>query len=148
MKWVGGLALGFALSVISVGMLAGVVSFGWVKSAESKARRGWNLVPVVVFAVDVPAGKEVTFDQVSQRSVPEQLATSSVVKPDSVSYVMNQRLLVPGLAGQSVLWSMFELLPAGPKAPPREAIEACMARLPYQGEGSIDAVRARLGAKP
>jgi pilus assembly protein CpaB len=68
---------------------------------------GYNLVPVVVVAVDVPAGTVLTFDMISQRSVPEQFVTSSVVKPDSASYVVNQRVVNDLQAGDPVRWSDF-----------------------------------------
>jgi pilus assembly protein CpaB len=71
-------------------------------------RRGWNLVPVVVAAQDVPEGTVITFDMISQRSVPEQFVTSSVVKPDSANYVVNQKVLVPLQQGDPLLWSQFE----------------------------------------
>lgn len=34
--------------------------------------------------------------------------TSSVVKPDSVRYIVNQKLNVPVRAGDLLLWSQFE----------------------------------------
>ncbi len=91
-----------------LGLLAGVVAYSAIKKKESDVRRGWNLVPVVVAAVDIAEGTVVTFDMISQRSVPEQFVTSSVVKPDSASYVVNQKILVPVQAGDPLLWSQFE----------------------------------------
>ena len=89
-------------------MCSGLVAYSSIKKKEADVRRGWNLVPVVVAAVDVGEGTVVTFDMISQRSVPEQFITSSVVKPDSASYVVNQKVLVPVQAGDPLLWSQFE----------------------------------------
>ena len=89
-------------------LVAGVIAYSAVKKQELNVRRGWNLVPVVVAAVDISEGTVVTFDMISQRSVPEQFITSSVVKPDSASYVVNQKVLVPVQAGDPLLWSQFE----------------------------------------
>lgn len=91
-----------------LGLLAGVVAYSAIKKKEADVRRGWNLVPVVVAAADIPEGTVVTFDMISQRSVPEQFVTSSVVKPDSASYIVNQKVLVPVQAGDPLLWSQFE----------------------------------------
>src|SRR5437868_1621482 len=91
-----------------LGLLAGIVAWSAIKKKEADVRRGWNLVPVVVAAQDVPEGTVITFDMISQRSVPEQFVTSSVVKPDSASYVVNQKVLVPLQAGDPLLWSQFE----------------------------------------
>lgn len=91
-----------------LGLLAGVIAYSAIKKKEADVRRGWNLVPVVVAAMDIPEGTVVTFEMISQRSVPEQFVTSSVVKPDSASYVVNQKVLVPLQAGDPLLWSQFE----------------------------------------
>ncbi len=91
-----------------LGLLAGVVAYSAIKKKESDVRRGWNLVPVVVAAADIPEGTVVTYDMISQRQVPEQFVTSSVVKPDSANYVLSQKVLVPLQAGDPLLWSQFE----------------------------------------
>jgi pilus assembly protein CpaB len=91
-----------------LGLLAGIVAWSAIKKKEADVRRGWNLVPVVVAAQDVPEGTVITFDMISQRSVPEQFVTSSVVKPDSANYVVNQKVLVPLQQGDPLLWSQFE----------------------------------------
>jgi pilus assembly protein CpaB len=93
---------------LSMAVLAGVVSYSAIKKGEADVRRGWNLVPVVVAAADIPEGTPLSFDLVSQRAIPEQFVTSSVVKPDSASYIINQKVLVPVQAGDPLLWSQFE----------------------------------------
>src|SRR3954470_341735 len=91
-----------------LGLLAGAVAYSAIKKKEADVRRGWNLVPVVVAAVDVAEGTVVSFDMISQRSVPEEFVTSSVVTPDSAWYIVNQKVLVPVQAGDPLLWSQFE----------------------------------------
>lgn len=93
---------------LGLGLLAGVVAYSAIKKKEADVRRGWNLVPVVVASMDIPEGTVVTFDMISQRSVPDQFVTSSVVKPDSASYIVNQKVLVALQAGDPLLWSQFE----------------------------------------
>lgn len=66
------------------------------------------LVPVVVAAVDIKAGATVTTEMISQRGAEPALVTSSIVKPDSASYVVNQKTRFPILAGDLLLWSFFE----------------------------------------
>ncbi|WP_371877665.1 SAF domain-containing protein [Pyxidicoccus parkwayensis] len=80
----------------------------WIKKKEADVRRGWNLVPVVVAAQDLAEDTVITFESISQRSVPEQFVTSSVVRPDSANYIVNQRILVAAQAGDLMLWSQFE----------------------------------------
>jgi pilus assembly protein CpaB len=96
------------VAAVVMGLFSGLLSYSAIKKKESDVRRGWNLVPVVVAAIDISEGTVVTFDMISQRSVPEQFVTSSVVKPDSASYVVNQKVLVPVQAGDPLLWSQFE----------------------------------------
>ncbi|AFE06064.1 Flp pilus assembly protein CpaB [Corallococcus sp. CA054B] len=91
-----------------LGLLAGIVAYSAIKKKESDVRRGWNLVPVVVAGQDMPEGSVITYEMISQRSVPEQFVTSSVVKPDSANYIVNQKVLVALQAGDPILWSQFE----------------------------------------
>jgi len=72
-----------------------------------RVRAGWNLVPVIVASQDLPEGTVLSFDVVSQRPIPEQFVTSSIVKPDSASYVIGGKLLVPVQSGDPLTWSMF-----------------------------------------
>ncbi|MFL5320479.1 MAG: Flp pilus assembly protein CpaB [Myxococcaceae bacterium] len=96
-------------------LLAGVVSYSAVQRTIHQAKAGWNLVPVTVAADDIPEGTIVTYEMVSQRAVPEQFITSSVVKPDSAQYIVNQKVLVPLQKGDPLLWSQFETTRASEK---------------------------------
>ncbi len=96
------------LVALVLGLTAGAFAWLGIMKEKSDARRGWNLVPVVVAGQDISEGTVVTFDMIQQRQVPEQFVTSSVVKPDSASYVANQKILVPVQAGDPLLWTQFE----------------------------------------
>ena len=79
-----GLLLGTAISLACfsvIGLIGGAVAFSAVEKAKNDARKGWNLVPIVVAAVDISENTVVAMEMISQRSVPEQFVTSSVVKP-------------------------------------------------------------------
>ncbi|WP_375772781.1 Flp pilus assembly protein CpaB [Archangium gephyra] len=93
---------------LALGLLAGIIAWSAIKKKESDVRRGWNLVPVVVASADIPEGTVISFDMINQRSVPEQFVTSSVVKPDSATYVVGQKVLVALQQGDPLLWSQFE----------------------------------------
>jgi pilus assembly protein CpaB len=93
---------------LGLGLLAGLIAWSAIKKKEADVRRGWNLVPVVVATQDIPEGTVITFDMISQRQVPEQFVTSSVVKPDSANYVVGQKVLVALQTGDPLLWSQFE----------------------------------------
>ena len=93
---------------IVLGLAAFIIGWSGLQRERVNIRKGFNLVPVVVAAVDVSEGTVVTMEMVSQRSIPEQFITSSVVKPDSVSYVVGQKVMVSLQAGDPLLWSQFE----------------------------------------
>lgn len=84
------------------------VSFTAIQKQRADVRKGWNTVPVLVANVDISEGTVVTTEMISQRSIPEQFVTSSVVKPDSASYIANQKVMVALQAGDPLLWSQFE----------------------------------------
>jgi pilus assembly protein CpaB len=96
------------LIALVLGLLAGGVAYSALKKTQHDMRIGWNPVTVTVAAVDIPEGAVVTMDMIAQRSVPEQFVTASVVKPDSASYVVNQKVLVPLQTGDPLMWSQFE----------------------------------------
>ncbi len=96
------------LVALALAVLAFIVAYSAVEKRRADAIKGWNLVPVIVASVDISEGTEVTMEMVSQRSIPEQFVTSSVVKPDSASYVIGQKTVVPLQAGDPLLWSQFE----------------------------------------
>ncbi|MEN9796851.1 MAG: hypothetical protein RL653_547 [Pseudomonadota bacterium] len=93
---------------LGLGLMAGLVAYSAIKRKESEVKKGWDLVPVVVATEDITEGTVVTFEMISSRPVPSQFVTSSVVKPDAASYVVNQKVLVPLQRGDPLLWSQFE----------------------------------------
>jgi len=103
------------LVAIVLGVLAGAVAYLSIKKKEREVKAGWNLVPVVVAADAVNEGTIITYDMISQRPVPEQFVTSSVIKPDSANYIVGQKVLVPLQAGDPLLWSQFETSKAAEK---------------------------------
>jgi pilus assembly protein CpaB len=103
------------LIAVILGVLAGAVAFSAIKRKESEVKAGWNLVPVIVANQVIAEGTVVTHEMVSQRPIPEQFVTSSVVKPDSASYIVGQRVLVPLQVGDALLWSQFDTSNAAKK---------------------------------
>lgn len=97
------LAIGVVLAV-----LAFVVGWSGLQKQRMDMKKGWNLMPVVVAGVDISEGTVVTMEMISQRSIPEQFVTSSIVKPDSAQYVVGQKVMVALQAGDPLLWSQFE----------------------------------------
>jgi hypothetical protein len=102
-----GLAIGLGASCF-LGAIGAGFGYYQVERTRKRVRAGWNLVPVIVANQDLAEGTQLSFEMVSQRPVPEQFVTSSVVKPDSASYIIGQKLTVPVQAGDMFLWSQFE----------------------------------------
>ena len=100
---------------VILGLVAGAVAYMGVEREKRRVKAGWNLVPVIVASSDIAEGTQISLEMVSQRPIPEQFVTSSVIKPDSVSFVAGQRVLVPLQAGDPLLWSQFETSKANEK---------------------------------
>jgi pilus assembly protein CpaB len=99
------------MPLIIAAMLAAVgfgVSFLAFKRKEAEIRKGWNPVTVVVASVDISEGSAITADMIQTRQVPEQFVTASVIKPDSASAIVNQKVLVALQRGDPLLWTQFE----------------------------------------
>jgi pilus assembly protein CpaB len=122
---------------LGLALMAGVVAYSAVKKKELDVRKGWNLVPVVVAAVDVSEGTVVTMEMISQRSIPEQFVTSSIVKPDSASYIVNQKVLVPLQAGDPLLWSQFETTKAAERLSTKVQKKARAVTIDTKGAASV-----------
>lgn len=91
-----------------LGALAGLIAFSAIEQKKKEVQAGWNLVPVIVANQDIPAGTMLDLDMISQRNIPDQFVTGSVVKPESANYIVGQKVLVPLQKGDPVLWSHFE----------------------------------------
>jgi pilus assembly protein CpaB len=101
-----GMLLGLGMGLVLTCLLSGV-GYAWVQREGMKVRKGWNLVPVVVAAQDIAEGTPVTFELISQRSIPEQFVTASVVKPDQATRIIHQPVTVPVKAGDPMTWQQF-----------------------------------------
>lgn len=100
--------IGFIAGVATACVLGTFAAYLVGQASKTKARRGWNLVPVVVAAQDVEVGHVVTMEDLSQRSIPEQFVTSSMVRPNDATHAVAQVTAVPLLAGDILNWEGFE----------------------------------------
>lgn len=105
-----GLTLGIGAGIV-LGLVLGTVLSVTLSGRLAAKRAGWALEPVVVAATDIPAGTPVTFDMISQRALPRQFITASVVRPDSVAYVVSRPLLAGLSAGDPLHWRDFKPRP-------------------------------------
>lgn len=101
------------LIALGLGLAAGLVSWLAIKKREADVRKGWDTIPVVVARQDIPEGTVVTEDMIAQRPIPSQFVTGSVVRPEGVQYVRDQKVLVPLQKGDPLLWTQFETTKAG-----------------------------------
>jgi pilus assembly protein CpaB len=97
------LALAAGLTLVSLAV-------GWsaLTREDTEARQGWELVPVLVANTELPAGTVVTPQVVSQRAVPARFVSASVLRPESASIVLGQKVTVAVSAGDPLLWDQFE----------------------------------------
>ena len=93
---------------ISLGLAAALLGWLDLRSAEHRARKGWDLLPIVVASQDIDEGITLTTDMIAQRPMPSQFVTPSVIKPENYSYVVGQKVLVNLKKGDPLLWTQFE----------------------------------------
>ncbi len=95
---------------VAVALAVSAAFLGYLdrRGAEKNARKGWDLVPIVVAGADVDEGTTLTTDMIAQRPMPSQFVTPSVIKPENYSYVVGQRVLVNLKKGDPLLWTQFE----------------------------------------
>ncbi len=95
---------------VAVALAVAAAGLGYAdrRSAERSARKGWDLVPIVVAGADVDEGTTLTTDMIAQRPMPSQFVTPSVIKPENYSYVVGQKVLVNLKKGDPLLWTQFE----------------------------------------
>jgi Flp pilus assembly protein CpaB len=96
-----------------------------------------NEIPIVAAVHDLAIGTRVTFDDIVQREIPAELFTTSIVKPDSASYIVNQTLQLPVLTGDPMLWSFFEA------SNDHASVEACAEAVHETGNAADQVGRAR-----
>ncbi|MFO0599892.1 MAG: hypothetical protein U0228_31575 [Myxococcaceae bacterium] len=96
-------------------------------------------VLVLVATVDLPAGAVVKPDFMGSKRVPASIATRSVVRADSASYLVEQRVNEPVLAGDLLRWDAFETTD-------RASVEACVKRV-SSGDARKDVRQQRANVK-
>jgi len=100
------------LIALVLGLLAALVSISAIRSAEKRARDGWDPVQVVCAAADVDEGTELDGSMAQTCPLPSRVVTESFIRieegEDPVSVVAGQRVLVPLKKGDPILYSHFE----------------------------------------
>jgi Flp pilus assembly protein CpaB len=122
------------LRVMCISALAILASACADASASEPAPSG--LVSIVVAGRDLPAGTVLTFEDLMQRAVPEELVTTSIARHDSASFLINSVLVHPLLEGDPVQWS-FTLI--GPK----DVYEGCVKLVGEDASAQQQVARAR-----
>lgn len=127
-------------AALLVGLAAATIAYVTIRQAQADAARAWELIPVTVAAVDLPAGAALTPEVLTQRLVPAQFVTGSVIRAKDTPQVLLQRLRVPLQAGDAVLVSQLQE-PGGDrlatKVPVRQRAVAVEARGVAHGDGVV-----------
>ncbi|HEX8706606.1 MAG TPA: SAF domain-containing protein [Myxococcaceae bacterium] len=93
------------LGLSSVGV-AGFILFTH-SGRVARAREGWDLKPVIVVSRDVPEGRALTYDDLTQRLLPSKFLTESVVTPADAARVVGRAPSMPLKQGDWLLWAAF-----------------------------------------
>ncbi len=98
-------AIGAASSVMLLGLMVATGMGVELHEQMVEAKRGWNLIPVVVADDDLEPGTAITFDMISQRAIPEQFVFDSYVQPARANEIVGQRLRGHLHAGDPITWA-------------------------------------------
>ncbi|MFP2904418.1 SAF domain-containing protein [Pyxidicoccus sp. 3LFB2] len=146
----GGVFVGLMMGLPLTGLVGGILAHVLVTEAADDARKGWELVPVIVASKALASGDPVTYEAIAERRLPARLVTSSFVKPDSARYIVSQALIAPLAAGEPLRWGSFEVgAPSFKAGAPQVLGEECKrahdARpAASRPEQSAEQIRARL----
>lgn len=102
-----GLVGGALLGCIASSVVAGGATYVGMKKRSAELHRGWHLAPVITINEPVRAGAVLTPPMLTQRQVPEQFVTASVVKPDELHTVIDLPVLVDLAPGDMLLRSQI-----------------------------------------
>jgi hypothetical protein len=101
------------------------VAYAHYRNLVRSARKGWDLVPVIVVAADVEAGTTLTTAMIAQRPLPSRFVTPNIVKPEQYTQIVGEKLLVGVKKGDLLLST--ELAAAFPRpvgAPAQQSARA------------------------
>ena len=98
----------WALAGVVVGaVLVASVAFIALAPRVDAARKGWDLKPVVVASRDVAEGQVLTFEDLTQRALPEQFVTPSVVRPEDAPRIVGRAPSMALKQNDVLLWAAF-----------------------------------------
>jgi pilus assembly protein CpaB len=89
-------------------LLAGFFVWRHIEETKQEIRKGWDLKMIIVAQHDMAEGTLLAIDDVSQREVPEQFVTDSVITPENYNFVLGQKLAYPVKGGDPILWTHFQ----------------------------------------
>lgn len=103
-----GLISGVSVGVVLL-VLCSVAIAVWMRNSAVNAKKGWNLVPVLVASADVMPGTRLTRAHLEPRTMPEQFVTSATVKPEQLGEVLGHPLRFVLPKGSMLTWPRVEL---------------------------------------
>ncbi len=90
-----------------LGLIAFYLSQSAINRRVEYAQKGWTLTKVLVAGTEIAEGTTITTDLIQSRDIPDQFVTASVVKPDSINFILNQKVMVALQPGDPLLWTQF-----------------------------------------
>ena len=132
-----GVALGAAVGLV----LGAPLAFGVARWVSKPTLEAWRLEPVVVAAVDLEPGTEVTMEHLSQRSVPVRFTNAAAIRPDEASRLIGARTLTVISVGTSLSWWMVSTAPGDAGVPP-SCVEVLRASSPDAGPSITQLIEA------
>lgn len=99
---------GFICGFLVAGLSAVLINSCIVDREKAREERGWTLQHIVTASRDIDEGGELRMELMQQQAIPEQFATESVVRPESINEVVGRTLRVDVRAGDPIMRSFLE----------------------------------------
>lgn len=100
------------LAGLCVTMVLGLL-LGRCTAPTEERSRGFDRIPVVIAAEDIPAGTPISIERITMRSIPERYTSRRMVKPDSAGQIIGRASRYPVPKGETLFLPDFEV-PIGP----------------------------------
>lgn len=129
-------AKGVATGMGAAMLVAAAAAALLLPRAVSDAKLGWNLVPVVVAAENLPAGTVLEAEHLSQQVLPEQFASEANIHPRDIPLVLGKRTPQALESGEPLVYSSFA-------SEPLMESTACVKAILPEVEQAYDEARVR-----
>jgi len=96
------------LLAILLAVLAGGMSYSALNKKVAEITQGWQLRVILVAAIDLPEGTELSSEHLRVAEIPEKFVTDSVITPENKERILSHKITINLRAGDPLMWSHLQ----------------------------------------